>query len=110
MNENKMIKDIVLDYCELDLLGQESLDEMSGRIKQLVKVQAKMKEIASKYLSVETLDVQNSDDKDFHDLAVWDIERALIAAFEAGVVEQSTSETAHRWVVWNSRRQEWKEL
>ena len=49
------------------------------------EVQDKMKEIASKYLSVETLDVQNSDDKDFHDLAVWDIERALIAAFEAGV-------------------------
>ena len=47
------------------------------------EVQDKMKEIASKYLSVESLNVQNSDDRDFHDLAVWDIERALIAAFEA---------------------------
>jgi len=54
------------------------------------EVQDKMKEIASKYLSVETLDVQNSDDKDFHDLAVWDIERALMAAFEAGVDRTTT--------------------
>ena len=53
------------------------------------EVQDKIKEIASKYLSLETLDVQNSDDKDFHDLAVWDIERALMAAFEAGVVDQA---------------------
>ncbi len=54
------------------------------------EVQDKMKEIASKYLSVETLNVQNSDDKDFHDLAVWDIERALIADFEEGVDRTTT--------------------
>ena len=32
-----MIKDIVLDYCEVDQMGQESLDEMVEKIKQLVK-------------------------------------------------------------------------
>ena len=58
------------------------------------EVQDKIKEIASKYLSIETLDVQNSDDKDFHDLAVWDIERALMAAFEAGVVDQADKAAA----------------
>lgn len=58
------------------------------------EVQDKMKEIASKYLSLETLDVQNSDDKDFHDLAVWDIERALMAAFEAGVIDQADKAAA----------------
>ena len=58
------------------------------------EVQDKIKEIASKYLSLETLDVQNSDDKDFHDLAVWDIERALMAAFEAGVVDQADKAAA----------------
>jgi len=58
------------------------------------EVQDKIKEIASKYLSLETLDVQNSDDKDFHELAVWDIERALMAAFEVGVVDQADKAAA----------------
>ena len=48
------------------------------------EVQDRIKEIASKYLSIETLEEQNSDDKDFHNLAVWDIENALLAAFESG--------------------------
>jgi hypothetical protein len=36
MEENK-IKNIILDYCEVDQMGQESLDEMVEKIKQLVK-------------------------------------------------------------------------
>ena len=36
MEENK-IKNIILDYCEVDQMGQESLDEMVEQIKQLVK-------------------------------------------------------------------------
>ena len=41
-------------------------------------------EIAKKYLGIATLQTQNSDANDFHDLAVWSIRDALIAAFEAG--------------------------
>lgn len=41
-------------------------------------------DIAKKYLGIATLETQNSDDKDFHDLAVWSIRAALIQAFEAG--------------------------
>ncbi|PPD34048.1 MAG: hypothetical protein CTY19_05960 [Methylomonas sp.] len=41
--------------------------------------------IAQKHLSVETLKTEGRDDLDFHALAVWDIRKALEAAFIAGV-------------------------
>lgn len=41
-------------------------------------------EIAARILGVETLATQNSDALDFHELAVWNIQRALEAAYEAG--------------------------
>jgi len=42
-------------------------------------------EIAKKHLAIDTLDRQRSDRLDFHDLAVWSIEHALEAAFQAGL-------------------------
>jgi hypothetical protein len=41
-------------------------------------------EIAKKHLSIDALDSRKSDRLDFHDLAVWSIEQALEAAFQAG--------------------------
>lgn len=41
-------------------------------------------EIARKHLGVQTLNTARSDSKDFHELAVWSIQAALQAAFEAG--------------------------
>ncbi|MEQ5844420.1 hypothetical protein N0A02_33740 (plasmid) [Paraburkholderia acidicola] len=43
-----------------------------------------LKRIAAEHLSIDTLDVRNSDRLDFHDVAVWNIRGALEAAFEAG--------------------------
>ncbi len=43
-----------------------------------------LQQIAQKHLGIETLQTQKSDRLDFHDLAVWSIEAALKAAFEAG--------------------------
>ena len=43
-----------------------------------------LQEIARKHLRIETLETQKSDRLDFHDVAVWSIEAALKAAFEAG--------------------------
>ena len=44
-------------------------------------------EIATKHFhTIETLETQNSDRLDFHDVAVWAIRSALEAAFEAGRV------------------------
>jgi hypothetical protein len=41
-------------------------------------------EIAKKHLRIETLKEQKSDRLDFHEVGVWSIEAALLAAFEAG--------------------------
>lgn len=40
--------------------------------------------IAAKHLRVKTLATQKSDSLDFHELAVWSINAALNAAYEAG--------------------------
>ena len=41
-------------------------------------------EIAARHLFLETLETRNSDSLDFHDLAVWSIREALLAAYHAG--------------------------
>ena len=40
--------------------------------------------IALKYLDIETLKTNYTDDSDFHDIAVWSLKSALEAAYEAG--------------------------
>lgn len=40
--------------------------------------------IARRILKIETLETQNSDALDFHELAVWTIQEALDAAYQAG--------------------------
>jgi hypothetical protein len=41
-------------------------------------------EIATRHFFVETLETRNSDQLDFHDVAVWAMRAALKDAFEAG--------------------------
>ena len=41
-------------------------------------------EIATRHFFVETLDTRNSDQLDFHDVAVWAMRAALADAYEAG--------------------------
>jgi hypothetical protein len=49
--------------------------------------EALLLEIAMKHFhTIETLETQNSDRLDFHDVAVWAIRAALEAAYEAGRV------------------------
>jgi len=50
-------------------------------MKHLQKILA---EIARKHLLIPTLERRRSDVLDFHDLAVWQVEAALNAAFDAG--------------------------
>lgn len=45
---------------------------------------AQLLEIAQRQFRIETLDTQNWDRLDFHDVAVWAIRSALEEAFEAG--------------------------
>lgn len=41
-------------------------------------------EIATQILDIETLDTRKNDRLDFHELAVWQIKKALEAAYAAG--------------------------
>ena len=55
-------------------------------------------EIARTHLAIETLETRNSDALDFHDVAVWNVNAALEAAYAAGIgsasarVERSTDQ------------------
>jgi hypothetical protein len=51
--------------------------------------EAATRDIARHHLGLETLETRNSDALDFHDLAIWNIRDALLAAFAAGAVAQS---------------------
>lgn len=52
-----------------------------------------LEQIALKHFFVETLQTQNRDCLDFHDVSGWAIESALKAAFEAGVQAALQSKT-----------------
>ena len=48
-----------------------------------------LEQIAREHLFVQTLQTQNSDRLDFHDVSVWGIEAALQAAYQAGLQAQT---------------------
>jgi len=54
------------------------------------KVNATIEKIAREILDLETLETRNIDSLDFHDLAVWEIRKALKAAFTAGQNQTTT--------------------
>ena len=43
-----------------------------------------MQQIALDHLFIETLETRHSDRLDFHDVSVWGVKSALMAAYEAG--------------------------
>ena len=49
-----------------------------------VKEASEIAAIASTHCGVETLDTQNSDSLDFHDISVWSLRDALAEAYAAG--------------------------
>jgi len=58
-------------------LAQETAIETTVCLKAI-------KQIAKDELGITTLDARFSDELDFHELAVWQIQKALIAAYAAG--------------------------
>ena len=52
-------------------------------------------QIALDHLFIETLQTRNSDRLDFHDVSVWAVQSALMAAYQAGMAAgQSTAAKA----------------
>jgi hypothetical protein len=44
-----------------------------------------IREIATRVLGIETLEPRHQDSLDFHEVAVWNLKKALEAAYEAGL-------------------------
>lgn len=47
-------------------------------------IDALLESIAQQHLRIETLETQKADSLDFHEVAVWGVKDALLAAYEAG--------------------------
>ena len=47
-------------------------------------IDQQMQQIALDHLFIETLETRNSDRMDFHEVSVWGVRSALMAAYEAG--------------------------
>jgi len=45
---------------------------------------ALLTQIAQEHLFIDTLETRKSDSLDFHDVSVWGVKSALMAAYEAG--------------------------
>lgn len=58
--------------------------EGPARVRRRGKMSAAIEKIAREILDLETLETRKMDSLDFHDLAVWEIRKALEAAYEAG--------------------------
>lgn len=47
--------------------------------------------IAQEHLFIDTLETRNSDSMDFHDVSVWGVKEALLAAYQAGLTAAQKS-------------------
>ena len=44
-----------------------------------------LEQIALNHLFIETLETRHSDQRDFHEVSVWAVKSALMAAYQAGL-------------------------
>jgi len=58
--------------------------QKTNEVEKTNKAQETIAALAKRYLYLDTLETQNSDSLDFHDLAVWRIKEALEEAYKAG--------------------------
>ena len=56
------------------------------RLKPAQTLDALLTRIAQEHLFIDTLETRNSDSMDFHDVSVWGVKEALLAAYQAGLV------------------------
>jgi hypothetical protein len=64
-------------------------------MKQKKDLNKLLEQIAKEHLFIETLETQNSDRSDFHDVSVWAVKSALEAAYSAGIeAGKNTSTTS----------------
>jgi len=69
---------------------------MSKLNQEQVSEQRVIEKIALEHLHIETLETQNRDRYDFHDVAVWSIKSALEAAYAAGALSVQNKSTTSK--------------
>ena len=68
---------------------------MTHTAKTARQLDQQLAQIALNHLFIETLETRNSDRLDFHDVSVWAVQSALVAAYQAGLAAgQSTAAKA----------------
>jgi hypothetical protein len=67
---------------------QPAYAEGVARCQRQIDVDAQLASIARRAMDVPTLDTRNSDDLDFHEVAVWEILKALRLAYRVGQSSQ----------------------
>ena len=68
---------------------------MTHTAKTARQLEQLLAQIALDHLFIETLETRNSDRLDFHDVSVWAVQSALMAAYQAGLAAgQSTAAKA----------------
>jgi len=66
-------------------INQARSPAMSKQANQTTKaIETLLERIALDHLFIETLETRHSDRLDFHDVSVWGVRSALLAAYEAG--------------------------
>ena len=65
-----------------------------------------IEQIAKKSLQIEILERQGRDSLDFHDIAVWQIRKALLDAYQAGYTQGQTDTVNKRYGVDKARQPE----
>jgi len=75
------------DWCGFDRareihLGAKAVDSTNPEAD--TSAEQTTAEIARRVLHLDTIETQNSDSLDFHEIAIWQIKEALTAAFAAG--------------------------
>lgn len=63
----------------------DSSEEQGEPVGALGHPDQRLSEIAREHLLIPTLETRRADSLDFHSVAVWQVEAALKAAFDAGV-------------------------
>ena len=81
-----------------EILGSDSFvsDSFVSTLEPVIKkLNQLMTQIAQQHLRLETLETRHSDSLDFHDVSVWAVQSALVAAYQAGLAAgQSTAAKA----------------
>ena len=70
------------DDCPGDVVGKYL--GAAAECENHAAIDSCLEKIGSRILGIPTLKTRHSDQADFHDLAVWNIKRAMMAAYEAG--------------------------